>query len=440
MIYKTRFAPSPTGLLHIGNARTALLCYLIAKKSGGKFMLRMDDTDIIRSKTEYADAIKNELTWLGLKWDEFAKQSDRSERYNKVIDELKNKGLLYACYETTQELDIKRKMLINRGLPPIYDRTALLLTEDEKAKFEQQGIAPHWRFKLDQSKTICWNDKIKGKTSFEAKNLSDPVLIRANGTPTYMLPSAIDDIDFDINFVVRGEDHVSNTAIQIQLFEALGSPIPEFAHAALIKAKDGKISKRVGGFDIESIRNDSIEALTINSFLSKIGTSDPVEARMSMQEIVDNFDIDKFTKNSATYSYEDLEKLNPKIVHNLPFEDVKNRESMKHIDAEFYNSVKANLQKIDDIQQWWDICKNNIEPIIDDAELINCAYELLPSGEWNEGTWNEWTSKIKEKTGKKGKALFMPIRKALTAREHGPELKYMLPLIGKDEVKRRLKG
>lgn len=436
----TRFAPSPTGLIHIGNARTALLCYLIARKNGGKFMLRLDDTDIKRSKEEYAQAIQNELKWLGLNWDMFAKQSERLDRYKEITDKLVADGLLYPCYESEQDLDVRRKMLISRGLPPIYDRAALLLTNAKKAEFAEKGIKPHWRFKLDHAKTISWDDEIKGHISFEAKHLSDPVLIRADGTPTYMLPSAIDDMDFAITHVIRGEDHVSNTAIQIQLFEAMGCKIPFFAHSALMKAKDGKISKREGGYDIATMRNDGIEVMTINSFLARLGTSDPVEPRASMQELIDIFDIKRFTKNAAIYEYVELERLNPKIIHKMSFEDVKSREELKGVDEDFWESVKTNLNTVAEIKDWWQICKETLTPIIDDKDFTTQASELLPTGKWDENTWNQWTTKVKEVTGKKGKDLFMPIRKALTARDNGPELKLILPLIGIEKANARLNG
>jgi len=436
----TRFAPSPTGLIHIGNVRTALLCYLIAKQNNGKFMLRMDDTDIERSKPEYAQAIQDELKWLGLDWDIFAKQSDRLDRYEEVKQKLISEGLLYPCYESAQDLDVKRKMLINRGLPPIYDRAGLNLTDKEKSDFESQGIKPHWRFKLDETKTISWEDEIKGTITFEAKNLSDPVLIRANGTPTYMLPSAIDDMDFGITHVVRGEDHVSNTAIQIQLFEAIGGEIPTFAHNALMKAKDGKISKREGGYDIAAIRNDGIEVMAINSFLARLGTSDPIEPRTSMQEIIENFNIKRFTKNAAIYEYVELERLNPKIIHKMSFEEIQEREELQGIDKDFFESVKANLNKLSEIKEWWQICKQPLTPVIEDAEFAKKASELLPEGNWDENTWSQWTSKVKEATGRKGKELFMPIRQALTARNNGPELKLILPLIGSEKATARLNG
>lgn len=437
----TRFAPSPTGLIHIGNIRTALICYLIAKQNDGKFMLRLDDTDLERSKLEYAEAIKADLKWLGLDWDIISKQSDRMDRYEEIKQKLINDGRLYPCYETAEELDMKRKTLINRGKAPIYDRAALKLTEQEKIEYEVMGRTPHWRFKLDETATISWNDKIKGHTSFEAKNLTDPVLIRANGSPTYMLPSTVDDMDFGITDVVRGEDHVSNTAIQIQLFEAMGGKAPEFAHHSLMKGKDGKISKRDGGFDIASLREDSnIEPMTIISLMARLGTSAPVEARSDINEIKKNFDLSTFSKAAAIYDFVELDRLNPKVIQLTDYGFVKDRVEMQGIDESFWLSVRANLKRVDEISEWWEICKMPLEPLIDDADFTKQASELLPTGVWDENTWGQWTSAIKDATGRKGKQLFMPIRKALTARESGPELKVILPLIGREKTLKRLAG
>ncbi len=436
----TRFAPSPTGLLHIGNVRTALICYMIAKKEGGQFMLRLDDTDIERSTESYADAIKEDLQWLGLEWDFTSKQSDRMVRYDEIKQKLIADGRLYPCYETAEELDIKRKMLISRGLPPIYDRAALKLTEADKKKLEAEGKRPHWRFKLDETAVIKWNDQIKGPIHFEAKNLSDTVLIRANGAPTYMLPSAIDDMDFGITHIVRGEDHVSNTAVQIQIFEAIGSKLPSFAHHSLIKGKEGKISKREGGFDVGSLRETGIEAMAITSFMARLGTSDPVEARTTLKELVDHFDINKFGKAAAIYDFAELERMNPKVLHITPYAQVKDRPEMGGIDEEFWLSVRPNLTKLSEIKDWWAICKQAVTPVIDNLEFTKEASQSLPEGNWTTETWGEWINKVKAATGKNGKELFMPIRKALTARDNGPELKYILPLIGREKALARLSG
>ncbi|MDB2415416.1 glutamate--tRNA ligase [Rickettsiales bacterium] len=436
----TRFAPSPTGHIHIGNVRTALLCYLVAKSNSGQFMLRLDDTDKERSKTEYADQIKKDLQWLGLNWDLTAKQSDRFDRYNQIKQKLIDDGRLYPCYETEEELDVMRKMLLGRGLPPIYDRGALKLSDEQKKQYESEGRSAHWRFKLDDSKPIEWNDLVKGPQKFDPANLSDPILIRQNGLYTYMLPSAIDDMDFNISHVVRGEDHVSNTAIQIQLFEAIGDHMPIFAHHSLMKSKDGKISKREGGFDVGSLKESGIEPMAITSLMARLGTSDPVEPRSSIEEIIENFDLSKFSRAAAIYDVSELERVNAKIVHMLEYDQIKSRDSMSGIDENFWNSVKYNIGNINEIQAWKEICLDELSPIVakENEDFLKEAADLLPQGEWNVETWSKWIEKIKEKTGRKGKDLFMPLRLALTAQEHGPELKNILPLIGRQKTLQRL--
>lgn len=439
----TRFAPSPTGFIHVGNVRTALVCYLFARSHHGQFMLRLDDTDKERSREECAVQIEEDLTWLGLKWDIFSRQSDRLKRYEEIKEKLISDGLLYPCYETTEELDVKRKMQLNRGMPPIYDRTALKLSNKERQTFEDKGIQPHWRFKLDVNKVIEWDDLVKGKQHFEAKNLSDPVLIRANGTPTYMLPSAIDDMDYSISHVVRGEDHVTNTAIQIQLFEAIGSHIPRFAHHSLMKSKGGKISKREGGFDIGALRKEGIEPMAITSFLARLGTSQPIEPRASIDQLVDHFDISTFSRASAIYDYDELERINAKILHLLSFNDVKDRLltlGLTKLDEPFWESVKPNLRRFGEITEWWEICKETITPVVEDLDFLQTASKLLPDGQWDENTWGKLVEDVKKETGRKGKELFMPLRKALTARESGPELKQLLPLIGSEKAHARLNG
>jgi glutamyl-tRNA synthetase len=413
---------------------------MIAKQSGGKFMLRIDDTDVERSKQEYAEAIESDLKWLGFNWDIFSRQSDRIARYEEIKLQLISAGRLYPCYETAEELEVKRKMLLNRGQPPIYDRAALKLTDTEKKALEAQGIQPHWRFKLEDNAIIEWDDKIKGHIHFETKNLSDPVLIRANGAPTYLLPSAIDDMDFNITHIVRGEDHVSNTAMQIQIFEAMGSKIPSFAHHSLMKTKEGKISKRTGGFDIGSLREDGIEAISICSLMARLGTSDPIEPRTSLEELISNFDISKFSKVAAIYEFDELDRMNKKVLHVMPYEKVKNREEMQGIDVEFWSSVRPNLSRLKEIQEWWELCKKPLTPVIDDLEFTKQASAMLPPEPWDDNTWGAWTGQVKEATGRKGKDLFMPIRKALTARDNGPELKHLLPLIGREKALARLNG
>jgi glutamyl-tRNA synthetase len=435
----TRFAPSPTGFLHIGNIRTALMCYLYAKKTGGQFMLRIDDTDVERSKQEYIDAVFEDLKWLGLNHDFTAKQSERFPRYFEVIEDFKKIGRLYPCYETQEELDVKRKIQLNRGLPPIYDRAALKLTPEQIAKFEAEGKKPHWRFKLEDKDSI-WIDEIRGEIKFSAKHSSDPILIRGNGQFTYMLPSTIDDVDFNITHVMRGEDHISNTAIQIQIFEAMNAPIPTFAHSSLIKTKDGKLSKREGSGAIADLRKKGVTPMALCSFLAKVGTSDQIILRNSLEELIADFDISKFSKAPTFYTIADLERLNTQALHQSDFTSLK-AKLPEGITEEFWNMIKANIKSQDEVATWWNVANGNITPIIDDndKEFVETAASLLPQGEWTIETWGAWMNQLKEKTGRKGKELFMPIRKALTAHEHGPEMKDFLPFIGYKKAIARLK-
>jgi glutamyl-tRNA synthetase len=443
----TRFAPSPTGFLHIGNVRTALICYLLAKKQGGKLLLRIDDTDTERSKEEYVDAIKVDLEWLGINWDMFARQSERIANYNAAIEKLKSAGRLYPCYETEQELEIKRKMQLSRGAPPIYDREGLKLTDTKRKELEAQGKKPHWRFEL-KGEIRSWIDDIKGTVKYDLSNLSDPILVREDGTFTYMLPSVVDDGDFQITHVVRGEDHLTNTAVQIQLFEALDylgkNKIPlSFAHIALIKTAEGKLSKRLGSANVQGLREAGMEPMAINSFLAKVGTSDPVEMRATMAELVAEFDVNKFNRAPTLYALEDIERLNSKLVHTMPFDKALPKLKalgLTGVDEAFWLSVRANLEHIEDVKEWWNICREQMKNAVDEKDFALEAAALLPEGKWDETTWGQWTKAVTEKTGRKGKELFMPIRKALTGMEHGPELKVLLPLIGRERAEKRLKG
>jgi glutamyl-tRNA synthetase len=436
--FLTRFAPSPTGYLHIGNIRTALMCFLYARKTGGKFMLRIDDTDVERSKQEYIDAISRDLKWLGLEWDLTAKQSERFPRYHEVIELFKTQGRLYACYETQEELDIKRKIQLNRGLPPIYDRASLKLTDSDKQKLEAEGKKPHWRFKLDDKDSV-WVDEIRGEIKFAAKHSSDPILIRENGQFTYMLPSTVDDVDFKVSHVLRGEDHISNTAIQMQIFEAMGAPIPKFAHSSLIKTKEGKLSKREGTGAVQDLREQGVSPMALCSFLAKVGTSEQINLYANLQELVASFDINKFSKAPTFYTIEDLMRLNTQQLHEADFATVREKLPAD-VTENFWLAVRANIKSFEEVNDWWNICNKPITPIIDDAdkEFLEQAANTLPQGAFDATTWGTWTNSVKEKTGRKGKDLFMPIRKALTAQEHGPELKDLLPLIGYEKAFQRL--
>lgn len=435
---KVRFAPSPTGYLHPGNVRTALLNWLYAKKAGGQFVLRIDDTDSERSKAEFEQAIYEDMQWLGLTWDESFKQSSRLAEYEAAKEKLIAEGRLYACYETADELEIRRKMQIGRGLPPIYDRAALKLTDAEKQKFETQGRKPHWRFLLNDE-DIVWDDLIRGQVSMKASHMSDPVLVRADGVPLYTIASVVDDGQLGTTHILRGEDHVSNTAVQMQIFAALGYTAPVFGHMALLKTKEGELSKRVGGNDIRALRERGVMAMAVNSLLGKIGTSDAVEPFASMEALTESFDITKLGRAPANYDVAELERLNERLLHITEYADVKDKLP-NGADEAFWLSVRANLKSLDDAQTWWDILNASVPTVVDDddKEFIQNAAAALPAEPWDDTTWSAWTKALSASTGRKGKALFLPLRMALTGMEHGPEMGKLLPLLGHEKARTRL--
>lgn len=442
-----RFAPSPTGLLHIGNIRSALFNWLFAKRQGGRFMLRLDDTDRERSTEAFAQGIERDLTWLGLTWDVFARQSDRLDRYREALDTLKESGRVYPCYETQAELDLKRKTQLGRGLPPVYDRAALKLTDAERAAFAQQGRKPHWRFRLESS-PVTWDDVIQGHKSFPATSLSDPVLVREDGVPLYTFCSVVDDADFGITHVIRGEDHVANTAVQLQIWKAVtDKPPPAFAHFPLIVSASGvEMSKRLGTMSIASMRDDmEIEPMAINTLLASLGTSDSITPRLSPQELAAAFDLHKISRATPKFSAEDLKTLNAKILHLTDYAAIRDRLKALGIpdnNEAFWNAICPNLTKLSDSRIWWQVAQGPIAPVIKDAEraFIATALNLLPPEPWNEATWGQWINAIKYATGRKGKDLFLPLRLALTGADHGPEMKALLPLIGPARAKARLEG
>lgn len=442
MSVKTRFAPSPTGMMHIGNARTALITWLFARSLGGSFLLRIDDTDLERSKVEYEEAIEHSLTWLGLNWDDKANQKNRTALYDVKIQALKDSGRIYACYETPEELSLKRKSQLSRGKPPIYDRAALNLTDAQKAAYEAEGRKPHWRFKMEH-KPIEWNDHVRGLVSFSGSDISDPVVIREDGSPLYHLCSVIDDVEFGITHIVRGEDHVSNTASHIQMFEALGATPPEFAHLSLISGSDGgKLSKRLGAMSIYDLRDDEgLEPMSIVSLLARIGTSDPIEAFQDIQPLIEGFSFSKFSRGTPKFDHEELMRLNAKILHDTPLDAVRGKLEalgLQGVDEEFWLAVRSNLTKLSDAAEWWRVANGPVEPVIEDSAFIAEAAALLPPAPWDETTWGTWVNAVKDNTGRKGKQLFMPLRQALTGMEHGPELDILLQLIGPEKALRRL--
>jgi len=444
MTIKTRFAPSPTGMMHIGNTRTALIAWLFARSHGGEFYLRIDDTDLERSKHEYEIAIEESLKWLGLDWDKKANQKDRRALYAEKIDALIAAGRIYACYETAEELALKRKTQLSRGKPPLYDRAALALTAEEKEKFEAEGRKPHWRFKLEH-KAIDWHDLIRGDVHFNGADMSDPVVIREDGSPLYHLCSVIDDIDFGITHIVRGEDHVSNTATHVQMFEALGAAPPHFAHLPLISdAEGGKLSKRLGSVSIYDLRDqEGLEPMAIISLLARLGTSDPIEPFGTIAPLIESFAFEKFSRGTPKFDTEELYRLNAKILHEKSYADVAERLKsidLSALDEAFWLAVRPNLAKFSDVQEWWHVANGPVTPVIEDPAFIAEAAALLPPAPWDHGTWNIWTNLVKDKTGRKGKQLFMPLRQALTGMEHGPELASLLLLIGPEKAKERLKA
>jgi len=446
----TRFAPSPTGYLHIGNARTALINWLYARKHNGKFILRFDDTDLERSKAEYKAAIERDLKWLGLEWDSTFNQSARLKRYAEIKEQLLQQGRLYPCFETQEELEIKRKLQLANNKPPIYDRSGLSLSQNQIDNYVIQGRKPHYRF-LVKDEPINWQDMVKGEVKYDGSNLSDPIVIREDGSMTYMLCSVADDIDYNITHIIRGEDHVSNTAIHIQMFEAISgnkNSIPTFGHLSLIKTKEDKISKRTGGYSLEELRDkEGFEAMTINSFLSFTGSAKPVMACKTLPELVDEFDINSFSKSPTTYMPQELERLNHKMLMLMDFAEVKNRLSairLEGMSEQFWLTVRPNLTRLQEIKDWWQICdqqefdKSRISFSAVDKEFLKTAAELLPNEDITEDTWKKWVELITAKTGKKGKELFMLLRITLTNMEHGPELKNVLPLLNRAEIIRRL--
>lgn len=433
----TRFAPSPTGRLHVGNIRTALHNWLLAKQAGGQFLLRIDDTDAERSKEEYVDAIRADLAWLGLEPDGVERQSARLEKYEAAFARLEAEGRVYRCYETAQELELKRKIALGRGKPPIYDRAALELTEADHAAKAAEGSAPHWRFKLDHGEPIAWDDGIRGSQKFDPASLSDPVIRRADGSWLYMLPSAVDDIDMGVSDVLRGEDHVSNTAVQIQMFTALHAAPPRFAHEALLVGKEGKLSKRLGSLGCDAFRERGIEPEALVALLARLGTSQPVEPIAAREMLVNTFDLGTFGRAPAKFDEAELERLNAAIVHQFDYAHVA-QHLPQQMDEAAWLAIRPNLERVADVHDWWKLVTGPIEPPAFDAETKAYLAEAAQALSWSETPWQDLTSTLKASTGRKGKALFLPLRQALTGMDHGPDMGELLPLIGEAEARERL--
>ncbi|MBL8530771.1 MAG: glutamate--tRNA ligase [Hyphomonadaceae bacterium] len=442
MSIRLRFAPSPTGRLHVGNVRTALLNWLFALREGGQVLLRIDDTDLARSTKAFENGIEADLTWLGLAWAERANQSRRFDAYERAAAALKAAGLLYPCYETEDELDRRRKIAQATGKPPVYDRAALKLTEADRARLEGEGRKPHWRFKLSGARKD-WVDLVRGPQSIDTASLSDPVLIREDGAFLYTLPSVVDDIDFKITHIVRGEDHVTNSGVQIEIFEALGGQAPAFGHFPLLVGADGgALSKRLGSLSVQDLREEGFEPIAVLSHLAKIGTSDPVEARQSIAQLADEFAFEKIGRAPARFDPEELKRVNAAVLHQLGYAAVKDRLAALGADKgeAFWNAIRANIALLPEARRWAHIVDGPIEPFIADSAFAAAAAEALPAGAYDGASWQAFTNAVKEKTGAKGKALFMPLRQALTGLDHGPEMGALFPLIGEARARKRLLG
>lgn len=447
MTVKVRFAPSPTGRIHVGNVRTALMNFMFAKSRGGQFVLRIDDTDLERSTKEYEEGIRTDLKWLGLDWDETFNQSERFAEYEKAKDRLIEAGRLYPCYETEDELERKRKIQRAQGKPPVYDRAALDLTPEQKTKYEDEGRKPHWRFKLSGGR-IEWNDLVRGPSHIETSSVSDPILIREDGSYLYTLPSVVDDIDAEITHIIRGEDHVTNSAAQIEIFEALGGSGagPQMGHHPLLVGADGeKLSKRLGSLSVLGLREEvGLEPMAILSVLAKVGTSDPVEIRPSLDTLVEEFDLSKLSRTPARLDPADMRRLNARLLHEMDFGAVSERLCAMGVDIDHtaWLAIRPNLETLADAKDWFVLIEGPVTPLVaeEDADFVKTAAELLPEGPLGADSWSAWTGALKEKTGRKGKALFMPLRLALTGQSHGPEMSVLLPLIGAERAKRRLHG
>jgi glutamyl-tRNA synthetase len=435
----TRFAPAPTGRLHVGNMRTAIHNWLCARKHRGTFLLRLDDTDTARSREEFVDAIREDLAWLGIEPDAEHRQSARFDRYDAALERLQAAGRVYPAYETAQELELKRKVQLGRGKPPVYDRAALALTAAERAALEAEGRRPHWRFRLDHEAPIEWEDLIRGRQHFDPALLSDPVVRREDGSWLYMLPSTVDDIELGATHVVRGEDHVANTALQIQMFDALHAPVPAFAHQALLVGSEGKLSKRLGSLAADTLREQGVEPIALMAKLARIGTSLPVEPVTHAQPLIDAFDFATFGRAPARFDLDELLQLNARVVHQLPFAQVADRLP-GGMGAADWDAIRPNLRTVAEAGEWWQILHGHVEAprAADDADFLRCAAEAARAIDWAEDPWPALVGLVKERTGRSGKALFQPLRRALTGRDSGPEMRALLPLIGRDEAIARL--
>lgn len=437
MSVTVRFAPSPTGLLHIGNIRPALLNWLFAVTEGGRFVLRYDDTDVARSRAEYIDAIAEDIAWLGIEPAIVVKQSDRLALYEAAAEKLKAAGRLYRCYETPDELERRRRRQLARGLPPLYDRAGLALSDEDHARLAAEGRRPHWRFRLDGQPAATWTDIIRGPQSVDTSSLSDPVLVREDGTFLYTFTSVVDDVDLEISHIIRGEDHVTNTGVQIEIFRALGSEPPTFAHHNLLASATGEaLSKRLGSLSLRSLREDGFEPMAVASLAVLVGSDAEIHAYPSLKELAAHVHISGLSRSTAKFDPHELETLNAQLIHALPYAAAAPRLAGLGIEGGemFWLAVRANCVRLKDASDWWRVVTETpTAPALsdEDRDFVRAAFDLLPEEPWDDTTWGTWTKAVAAATGRKGRALFMPLRQALTGLDHGPELKALLPLIGR---------
>jgi glutamyl-tRNA synthetase len=431
----TRFAPSPTGYLHVGNLRTALFNFLIARKTGGQFILRLDDTDPERSKEEYADGIREDLEWLGITWDRLERQSLRLDRYAEAADQLRAAGRFYEAFETPVELDLKRKKLLNMGKPPVYDRAALALSDADRDRLRAERGQGVWRFLLDQER-IEWEDGILGPISIDSGSISDPVLIKADGQVLYTLASVVDDIDMGVTDIVRGADHVTNTATQIQIIRALRGTPPAFAHHSLLTGAGGEaLSKRLGTLALRDLRERGIQPMALLSLMARLGSSDPVELRSSIDELADGFDLSHFGAAPTKFDADDLGPLSARVLHGMPLSAVAGEVRAAGVPdalaAPFWATVRGNIATLAELPDWWSVFAGHATPKVaaEDEGFVREALALLPEPPYGPDTWAAWTEAAKAQTGRKGKGLFMPLRLAVTGRERGPEMGEVMPLL-----------
>ena len=443
MTVRVRFAPSPTGRLHVGNIYIALANWLFARRENAVFVLRLDDTDRERSTAAFAQGIEEDLRWLGLEWQEKVRQSDRFASYDAAVARLKNAGRLYACYETPEELELKRKSQLQRHLPPVYDRAALKLTDEDRRRLEAAGHKPHWRFLLERT-DVRWDDLVRGPQHIDEASQSDPILVRAEGSYLYTLPSIVDDIELGITHVIRGADHVTNTGTQIQIFRALGAEAPHFGHLPLLADISGEgLSKRTGSLSIADLRASGIEALAIDSYLAHLGTVDRIEPKLRLEDLAEGFALNHYNAATPKFDLAELEHLSARVLHIMPFTSIADRLAglgLSGVDEPLWDAARANIGRLEDLREWIEVCRGRVVPVIDDQSFASKAAALLPPEPWNGTTWAAWTTAVKDATGRKGKELFRPLRLALTGCDHGPEMKALLPLIGRTRAAARLRG